>query len=83
MTIEALSQETFETLYQRGRRSSIETEAIQLLEAMTGIKFPCRWKHSTKGICNGGSSMRQAAKRHHFKVHALCRDATVYVFRYE
>jgi len=82
MDIEPITQEEFEALYV-SRARSYDHSALSALQPMTGIKFPCRWKHRAMGGCSGHANIHPRARRMGFRVNCTCRDGTFYVFRYE
>ena len=59
-----------------------ESRAISDLKEGTGIKFPCRWKHSDKTKqCYGVSNLRHTVKRCGHITTLTCKDKTLYVWR--
>jgi hypothetical protein len=78
--IENITQEEFQTV----RQISTEGWAVQNLQPLSGIKFPCRWHHQQKtGICAGTTLVHRSAKKGGFRVSATCKKEIFYVFRYE
>jgi hypothetical protein len=65
-----------------GRALSAESIAIQELVIDAGFSTPCRWKHPD-GRCSGTSLVCVVAKRLGVRLHATCRNGTLYVLRYE
>ena len=83
MAITPITYDEFPPQWRTGSKSlSSESQAVIILEVGTGIKFPCRWKHSDKpDQCFGMSTLRQTSKRHGHTTKYRCRDRTLYVWR--
>jgi hypothetical protein len=59
-----------------------ESLAVRNLKEGTGIKFPCRWKHSGKSNqCFGMTTLRGTAKRCGHTTSFRCKDGTLYAWR--
>ena len=59
-----------------------ETLAVSDLKEGTGIKFPCRWRHSGKyKSCSGMAILRHAVKGRGHTTTFRCKDGTLYVWR--
>ena len=59
-----------------------ESKAVLDLEEETGIKFPCRWKHSNKpNQCSGVGAMRNRTRKQGQPTTLRCKDGTVYAWR--
>ena len=59
-----------------------EAQAVSDLKEGTGIKFPCRWKHSDKtNQCVGAGTLRNTAKRCGHTTRFSSKDGTLYVWR--
>ena len=81
--IHAITKDEFPHIRPRGGRVlSAESLAVQGLEIDAGFSTPCRWKHPD-GRCSGFSLVSGASHRYGVKIHATCRDGTLYVLRYE
>jgi hypothetical protein len=58
-----------------------ETKEVLSLEVDEAIKFPCRWGHTTGGICMGGTNIQGTAKRHGLQVSCRCVSQFLHVLR--
>jgi hypothetical protein len=80
--VKAITKGEFPHIRPRGGRElSAERLAVQELEIDKGFATPCRWKHPD-GRCSGFSLVSGASHRYGVKIHATCRDGTLYVLRY-
>ena len=83
MAITPITHDEFPPQRRKGGNAlSSESQAVSILEVGTGIKFPCRWKHSDKtGQCAGMATLRQTSKRYGHTTKYSCKDRTLYVWR--
>lgn len=80
--IEPLSQEEFDATPGSRSPRSAETQAVETLAPLEGIKLPCRWEH-WKHQCYGLTILRRVARKAGFKIATRCREGIVYIFRDE
>ena len=83
MAITPITYAEFPPQWRKGGRAlTSESQAVSILEVGTGIKFPCRWKHSDKtDNCAGVCTLRRTSKRYGHTTQYRCKDGTLYVWR--
>ena len=83
MQIEPVTQSDFEALG-RVRQHPQVKQAVQGLAPLSGVKFPCRYRHApSSGSCGGVAVARRHGKAAGMELRGRCNQGIIYIFRYE
>ena len=79
-TITPITKAEFQAVSSLRGKYTAETVALLALPFDQGFKLKCHWKHYGRS-CGGLIRFHMIAHRHHFVLHARCKDGILYLWK--